>query len=294
MEKFRDKLKRGEFVYTTEIGPPKGVSMSGIFDELELVRGRVDAINVTDQQSAVMRLGSVAASRLLIEKGYEPICQVTCRDRNRIALQSDVLSAYALGIQNILIMTGDHPLLGDHPDAKPVYDLDSVELLHVIRELHKGSDLAGKKLSSSPSFCVGAVVNPGAEPLEPEIIKMEKKVAGGAVFFQTQAIFDVRKLENFVYNIRHVMPKIKLLGGIVPLSSVKMARYMNANIPGVSIPEETIVRLEKGANITSESVAIAADLVAGIREICDGIHFMPIRANHLVAMILDRIGVKAE
>jgi len=290
MDKFKDKLRKGKFVLTTEIGPPKGVSLDGIFEELECVKGRVDAVNVTDQQSAVMRLGSIAASRALIDRGYEPICQVTCRDRNRIALQSDLLSAFSLGVENILIMTGDHPLLGDHPQAKAVYDLDSVSLLNAARSLEKGTDLAGKKLDTVPDFCIGAVVNPGAEPLEPEIIKMEKKVAGGAEFFQTQAVFEVEKFEEFTRSIKHLRPKIKLLGGIVPLRSAKTARYMNANVPGVFIPEPMIERVEKAGDVTEEAAALAADILNAIRGMCDGIHFMPIRANYLVARILDKAG----
>jgi len=294
MKKFRDKLKDGKFVFTTEIGPPKGVHMDDIFRELDHIAGRVDAVNVTDQQSAIMRLGSVAASKALIDKGFEPICQFTCRDRNRIALQSDLLSASLLGIENILIMTGDHPLLGDHPQAKPVYDLDSVSLLKAVESLGKGFDLSGRKLDGSPDFCVGAVVNPGADPLEPEIIKMEKKIACGAVFFQTQAIFNIKLFENFIKSIKHLRSGIKILGGVVPLKSAGMARYMNANIPGVFIPEDIVEKMEKASDVSERSAEIAANIVGEIRGMCDGIHFMPIRANHLVRKILDKLDGVAE
>ena len=290
METLKQKFEKGKFVFTTEVGPPKGVSLDAVFSELEYVKGKVDAVNVTDQQSAVMRLGSVATSKMLLEKGFEPVCQVSCRDRNRIALQSDLLSAYVLGVKNILIMTGDHPLLGDHPQAKPVYDLDSVSLLRAVKELERGVDLSGKKLNAAPSFCVGAVVNPGADPLEPEIIKMEKKVSEGAEFFQTQAVFDVPAFEKFTKSIEHLRPKIKLLGGIVPLRSAAMARYMNANIPGVFIPDETIDRLDRARDVEEESCRIAKGILSEIRGMCDGIHFMPIKGNHLVARILEMIG----
>ncbi len=289
MQTLRDKLNKNIFVITTEIGPPKGVDIRGILSELECVKGRVDGVNVTDQQSAVMRLGSIATSKHLIDNGFEPICQITCRDRNRIALQSDLLSAFSLGIRNVLLMTGDHPLLGDHPEAKPVYDLDSSTLLHAASELQKGVDLSGKKLEGAPEFFIGAVVNPGADPLEPEIIKMEKKVSEGAEFFQTQAIFDVKSFEKFLNNIKSFRSKIKILGGIVPLRSAKMARFMNANIPGVSVPEDIIERIEKTSDVVSESVAISADIMLAIKDLCDGVHFMPIKANHLVAKTLDRI-----
>lgn len=291
MSRFEELLKNGKFAVTTEIGPPKGVDLSGIFAELESIKGRVDGINVTDQQSSVMRLGSVATGRFLFEKGYEPICQLACRDRNRIALQSDLLSAYALGVRNILVMTGDHPLLGDHPQAKAVYDLDSIGLLHAIKELQGGHDLAGNKLESSPKFYVGAVVNPGADPLEPEIIKMEKKVAEGAEFFQTQAIFQPESFAKFTEAIKHLRPEIKLLAGIVPLRSAKMARYMNANIPGVFVPEDVIEKLEKATDVAAESAAIAADIFNSVKGMADGVHFMPIKGNHLVAKILDKLGL---
>jgi len=289
MSKLKKSLESGKFVFTTEIGPPKGVSLDSIFRELENVRERVDGVNVTDQQSAVMRLGSVAASKFLNDSGYESICQITCRDRNRIALESDMLSAYALGVRNIVIMTGDHPLLGDHPQAKAVYDLDSITLLHAVKELQEGRDLSGNILESAPDFYVGAVVNPGADPLEPEIIKMEKKVSEGAKFFQTQAIFDAETFESFTREIKHFRSKIKLLGGIVPLRSSKMARYMNTNIPGVVIPEEIVDALDKASDVEKEAVSIALNTLDSIRGMCDGIHFMPIKANHMVAKILDKV-----
>ncbi|MBF0217189.1 MAG: methylenetetrahydrofolate reductase [Candidatus Omnitrophica bacterium] len=289
---FKEKLEKGLFVWTTEVGPPKGVNMEPVFGELESVRGKVDAVNVTDQQSAVMRMGPIAAGKALIDRGYEPICQFTCRDRNRIALQSDLLSAYALGIRNILIMTGDHPLLGDHPQAKPVYDLDSITLLSAANGLEGGVDMAGKKLNASPVFYAGGVVNPGAEPLEPELIKMEKKISRGAKFFQTQAIFNLDIFGKFIEAIKPFRARIKLLGGIVPLRSVKMAEYMNANIPGVFIPDEVIERLRGASDIEKESVAISAELVEKLRPVCDGIHFMPIKGNHLVARILEKVGSK--
>ncbi|MFH1665182.1 MAG: methylenetetrahydrofolate reductase [Candidatus Omnitrophota bacterium] len=294
MSEFKRALTGGKFVITTEIGPPKGVSLETVFRELECVRGRVDAVNVTDQQSSVMRLGAIVTSKNLKDNGFEPICQFACRDRNRIALQSDILSAYALGIRNVLVMTGDHPLLGDHPQAKAVYDLDSIGLLHAIKELQDGRDIAGNKLESVPSFCVGAVVNPGADPLEPEIIKMEKKVCEGAWFFQTQAVFDPGLFGEFIKAIKHLRGRIKLLGGIVPLRSVKMARYMNANIPGVAIPDAIIETMENAADVEKESVAISADIVASIREMCDGVHFMPVRGNHLVARILDKMSFRLD
>ena len=168
---FKEKIQSGKFLVTSEIGPPKGIETAHILEDAELIRGRVDAINVTDLQSSVMRLGSLAVCSLLKQKGFEPVLQVTCRDRNRLALQSDILSAAALGIENILILTGDHTTMGDHPDAKPVFDLDSVQLLQVAGKLQAGTDMKGNKLIGvSPKFCLGAVVNPGADPIEPQIL----------------------------------------------------------------------------------------------------------------------------
>ena len=180
---FCDKIRSGKFLVTSEIGPPKGIDVKGVLEDADLIKGRVDAVNVTDLQSSVLRLGSLALCHLLKDRGVEPILQMTCRDRNRLALQSDLLSATVLGIENVLVLTGDYPSAGDHPEAKPVFDLGSVELLDVIKGLQAGFDMKGNALKGAPKFCVGAVVNPGAEPLEPEIIKMEKKIEAVAPLF---------------------------------------------------------------------------------------------------------------
>ncbi len=271
---------------TSEIGPPKGIDIRQLLEDAELIRNRVDAINVTDLQSSVMRLGSLAVSSLLKHHGFEPIYQLTCRDRNRLALQSDLLSAAALGIENILILTGDHPELGDHPDAKPVFDLDSVQLLQVAKILESGADMKGNRLvGSSPKFCLGAVVNPGAEPLEPQIIKMEKKIAAGAEFFQTQAVYDLRIFENFLNKTKHL--KTKIIAGIVLLKSAGMARYMNQNVAGVSVPDNLIKEMEEAKDKTALSVEIASRLIKELKPICDGIHIMPIGLDKVVPRVLD-------
>src|SRR5512136_1017632 len=197
----------------------------------ERVRGKVDAVNVTDQQSSVMRLGSLAGCTLLKQWGMEPVLQMTCRDRNRIALQSDLLSAYALGIENVLCLTGDYVTLGDHPEAKPVFDLDSVSLLETAVNLEEGRDLAGKKLKGSPTFFLGACVSPEADLLEPQIIKMEKKVEAGAQFFQTQAIYDAKKFADFMSMVRYL--RVPILAGMVVLRSAAMGRYMNEKAAGI-------------------------------------------------------------
>ncbi|MCK9594465.1 MAG: methylenetetrahydrofolate reductase [Candidatus Omnitrophica bacterium] len=287
---FKEKIRQGSFVLTSEIGPPKGIETVKLLEDAELIRTRVDAINVTDLQSSVMRLGSLAVSSLLKQKGFDPVFQVTCRDRNRLALQSDILSAAALGIENLLILTGDYPTLGDHPQAKPVFDLDSVQLLQVVRQLQAGADMNGNKLEgSAPEFCVGAVVNPGADPIEPQIIKMEKKIEAGAEFFQTQAIYDAGIFENFLSKTKHL--KVPILAGIVLLKSAGMARFMNKNVAGVSVPDELIKEMEETKDKVSQSVAIASRLIKQLRPMCQGIHIMPIGWDKKVPLVLDAAGL---
>lgn len=283
---FKDKIRSGKFVVTSEIGPPKGIETAQLLEDAELIRGKVDGINVTDLQSSVMRLGSLAVCSLLKQKGFEPILQVTCRDRNRLALQSDILSAAALGIENILILTGDHTTLGDHPDAKPVFDLDSVQLLQVARKLEQGLDMRGNKLEGTlPKFCLGAVVNPGADPIEPQILKMEKKIAAGAEFFQTQAVYDIKVFENFLNKAKHL--KTTILAGIVLLKSAGMARYMNKNVSGVFVPDNLIKEMEETKDKTAKSVEIASRIIKELKPMCQGIHIMPIGWDKVVPRVLE-------
>ena len=277
---------------TSEIGPPKGIETKTILEDAELIRGRVDAINVTDLQSSVMRLGSLAVCSLLKQKGFEPIFQVTCRDRNRLALQSDILSAAALSIENLLILTGDHTTLGDHPEAKPVFDLDSVQLLQVVRKLQEGFDMRANKLEGlAPKFCVGAVVNPGADPLEPQIIKMEKKIEAGAEFFQTQAVYDINIFEIFLSKIKHL--KTTILAGIVLLKSAGMARYMNENVAGVTVPQNLIDEMSAAPkeDRAKRSIEISARLIKELKPMCQGIHIMPIGWDKKVPLVLEAAGL---
>ena len=286
--RFREKLASHKFIITAEIAPPKGISLNKTLEEIEPVRGRVDAVNVTDLQSSVMRMSSLAASILLKERGFEPILQMTCRDRNRLALQSDALSAAAFGIENILALTGDHPSLGDHPEAKPVFDIDAVQLIDILRTLEKGVDMnSNKLLGELPKFCIGGVVNPGADPLEPEIIKMEKKCDAGALFFQTQAVYDLQLFENFLKESRHI--KTKILAGIVFLKSEKMANYMNENVPGVVVPRNIIDEMASARDKKSKSVEISVRLIKELKNMCSGVHLMPIGWNSVLSSVLDSI-----
>jgi len=287
---FKEKIQTGKFLLTSEIGPPKGIETAKLLEDAELIRGRVDGINVTDLQSSVMRLGSLAVCSLLKQKGFEPIFQMTCRDRNRLALQSDLLSAAALGIENVLILTGDHTTLGDHPDAKPVFDLDSVQLLQVARKLEAGMDMNGNKLDGAfPKLCLGAVVNPGADPIEPQIIKMEKKIEAGAEFFQTQAIYDIKIFENFLSKTKHL--KTTILCGVVLLKSAGMARFMNKNVSGVFVPDNLIKEMEETKDKQAKSVEIAARLVKELKPMCNGIHIMPIGWDKIVPRVIDASGL---
>jgi len=284
---FAEKLKNGNFVITSEVGPPKGTNIEKILEEAEALKGKVDGFNVTDLQSSVMKLGSLAVCHLLVKKDLEPIFQITCRDRNRLALQSDLLSAYVLGIRNVLILTGDHPVLGDHPEAKPVFDLDSVSLLKVASTLMEGEDMKNNKLDGKPEFFLGAVVNPGADPLEPQLIKMEKKIEVGAKFFQTQAIYDLRKFEEFMKKAEKY--KVPILGGIVLLKSAGMAKYMNEKVAGVSVPERYIkmmARAKKGTR-AKVSIQIGAELIKGIKQLCQGVHIMPLGWERYVPRLLE-------
>jgi len=287
--KLTELFQQGKFAITSENGPPKGTDVTEMLENAELLRGRVDAMNITDQQSSVMRLGSLAASSLLKQRGIEPVFQLTCRDRNRIALQSDLLSAAVLGIENVLCLTGDYVGMGDHPDAKPVFDLDSVSLLETVRRLKNGRDLANEELKGSPSFCVGAVVAPAADPVEPQIIKMEKKVKAGAQFIQTQAVYDVKAFESFMNQVKHL--NVPIMVGIVLLRSAGMARFMNRNVAGIHVPDALIEEMDKAEDRSKKGIEIAARLIREMKGMCQGVHIMAIGTEKLVPAILDEAGL---
>jgi len=285
MSALSQQLDQGRFAVTTEIVPPKGIDIDEIIEVARSLWPHVQAININENPHAVMRISSLAVSRILVENGMEPVVHVTTRDKNRLALQSDLLGAAVLGIENVLVVSGDHQSLGDHKEAKPVYDLDTVQMLHVISRLMSGEDLAGNPLMGTPCFFPGAAVNPQAEIPELEIIKMEKKARAGARFFQTQAVYDLNALAAFMEQIRHL--KVKVLAGIVPLKSARMGRFMNENIPGIRVPDALLERMEKTGDREAESLAIARDLIAGCREICDGVHLMTIGWYHKVSALLE-------
>lgn len=282
----------GKFVITAEVGPLKGTDTSEIMEVGELLKDKVHGVNVTDQQSSVMRLGSLSACHLLKQKGLEPILQMTCRDRNRIALQSDLLNAHVLGIENVLALTGDFPSLGDHPQAKPVYDLDSVQLLWTIKQLNEGYDISGNKLKGKTNFFPGAVVTPGADTeagFELQMIKMEKKIEMGAKFFQTQAVYDLKSFEKFMKRAEKF--NIPILAGVIPLKSAGMAKFMNKNVAGVFVPDELIKKMAEAKDRIKTGVEIAADLIKQLKNMCHGVHIMAIGWEKKVPTIISASGL---
>lgn len=285
-------FEAGKFVITTEVGPLKGTDTTEIIELAEILQGKVDAANVTDQQSSVMRLGSLATCHMLKERGLDVVFQVTCRDRNRIALQSDLLSAWVLGIENVLALTGDLPALGDHPQAKPVYDLDSVQLLYTIQKLNEGFDLSGNELKGKPELFAGAVVNPGADTeaaLELQLLKMETKIAAGAKFFQTQAIFEPARFAEFMKRAEQF--KVPVLAGVIPLKSAGMARFMNKNVSGVFVPDQFIDQMVAAEDKVKTGLEITAVLVKELKDMCQGIHIMAIGWEKKVPTILEMAGL---
>lgn len=291
MSNLAESIAAGKFVVTAEVGPPKGTDVAHLLEMTELLRDHVDAINVTDQQSSVMMLGSLTVCHLLRQRGIESVFQVTCRDRNRIALQSDLLSAAVLGIENVLCLTGDYVTLGDHPQAKPVFDLDSVTLLRAMAVLQEGHDLAGKPLRGTPTFFPGAVVSPEANPLGPQIAKMEKKVAAGARFFQTQAVYDPAQFETFVRQVEHL--HVPILVGIILLKSAGMARFMNSNVAGVNVPDGLIEEIGSASrpDRPAKAVEIAARLIRDMKGLCQGVHIMTLGWERYVPQLLQEAGL---
>ncbi|MBK5093765.1 MAG: methylenetetrahydrofolate reductase [Actinobacteria bacterium] len=282
-------LDNGKFLVSGEIGPPKGPDIEEMKEHIELLKDKVHAMNITDNQSSVMRYPSLATALLIKEAGGEPNLQVTCRDRNRMAIEADLLFAYTRGIRSVLCLTGDSVPVGDHKDAKPVFDIESVQLINLIRTMEEGKDLGGNEMNAPVKFFKGAIVTPEAVPLEPQLIKFEKKVEAGAKWFQTQAIYDMDNFAKFMKTARDY--PVKIQAGLVLLVSVGMARYMNGNVPGVFVPDDLIDEMasaEKGKAIDT-GIKIMARQVKQIREegLADGVHIMAIGKEGVVSRILE-------
>ncbi len=295
---FQREIQSGKFVVTGEIGPPKGVNMDPMMHEAdEFLKGKITAVNVTDIQTAVMRAGSMCGVKLLLEHDIEPVLQMVTRDRNRLALQSDLLTAYVFGCRNVLCLTGDHVTMGDHPGAKPVYDLDSVSLLEAITKLEAGTDMGldmkgnANVLDGAPSFFKGCCVTPCADEVDPQIIKLEKKVEAGAQFVQTQAVYDPAAFEKFMKKAEHI--DVPILVGIVMLKTAGMGKYMNRGVPGVVVPDAIIQRMAdcEKEDRQKVSIDICGELVAQMKDMCQGAHLMTLGWDHCVPDIIEAAGL---
>ena len=291
--RFKEALNSGKFIITSEVAPPKGTNLEKVLHHIELLKDKVDAINVTDHQSSVMRFPSIGGCLAIKESGGEPILQMTCRDRNRLALQAELLFASSRGINNVLCLTGDAVPVGDHKEAKGVFDLDSLQLLKTVRLMESGKDLGGNDLDGAVEFCAGATVTPEAQPLEPQFIKFEKKIEAGAEFFQTQGIYDLDNFSRFMEKARKF--PVKILAGIILLSSARMAKFMTANVPGIFVPQNLIDELAAvpKEEMLDKGIEIAGRMIAALKKdaICDGVHIMAIGKEEVVPDILAAAGL---
>ena len=284
--KLKENLKNNVFVYTSELSPERGTGLSKMKATYDLLKDRVTAFNITDNQGANMKMSSLAGSIYIKQAGGEPVFQQTCRDRNRMALESDLLGAAAFGVQNVLTLTGDYISFGDHKHAKAVYDIDSVNLIEIVKGLNAGVDMNGNKLNGPTDFYIGAAVNPESVPLEPQLIKFEKKIAAGGDFFQTQAVFDVAKFVKF-YDFYKNFKDIKIIAGIYILKSAKTARFMDKSIPGIYITEQIINELENAPDPLKKGIEIAARTAKEIKSIINGIHIMAYSIEDKIPLFLD-------
>jgi methylenetetrahydrofolate reductase (NADPH) len=295
VSRLEEKIRSGAFVVTTELTPPKGTDLSDLFAKAELLKPFVDAVNLTDSPRARMAIEPKSVAHLLIDRGVEPIVQITARDRNRIAIQGDLLGASVLGVQNFVFMSGDQPKNGDHPDAKPVFDLPASGLLSAARSLAQGRDMAGNELKGTPQLFLGATANPGAADLNAEIENTRRKVDAGAQFLQTQAIFDPAMMEQFITAAG--LRDVALLAGIIPLKSAKMAAWLNGNVPGIHVPEALLQEMQSAADAGREEAAgieIAARLVRAMQGVCAGVHIMAIGWEAHTPQILQASGIRGD
>jgi len=291
-------LRAGHFAFTGELGPPRGTSVEAVREKASHLKGMVDSVNITDNQTAMVRMSSWAASLIAVDEGLEPNYQMVCRDRNRLAMQADILGAYAHGIRNILCLSGDHQQFGDHPSAKGVFDIDSMQLIRMVKHMcDDGKFLSGADIDTPPKMFIGAAANPFAEPFEWRVHRLAKKAEAGADFVQTQCIYNMKKMREWVKqaNDMGLTEKVYILAGITPMKSLGMARYMKNNVPGMDVPDEIIDRL-KGAGrgkYAEEGIKMACEQIEEFREMkgVAGIHLMAIEWEHMVPEIAERAGV---
>jgi len=289
-------LAGGHFAVTGELGPPKGTSADFVRRKAEILRSYVDAINITDNQTAVVRMCSVAACAILKQAGLDPVMQMTCRDRNRIAIQSDVLGAVALGVGNLLCLSGDHQKFGNHPESKNVHDVDSMQLIQMVRRMRDDAQfLSGDKVSGGVRLFVGAAANPFADPFDFRPLRLEKKVRAGADFIQTQGVYDVERFARYMERVceRGLHEQVHILAGIIPMKSAGMARYMRDYVAGLSVPDELVERMEDAKDAKEEGVRITLEIIEQMREIegVQGIHIMAVAWEDIVPVIVERAGL---
>ncbi|HEC34475.1 MAG TPA: methylenetetrahydrofolate reductase [Chloroflexi bacterium] len=289
-------LAEGYFAVTGELGPPKGTSADFVRRKAEILRNYVDAVNVTDNQTAVVRMSSVAACAIIKQMGLDPVMQMTCRDRNRIAIQADILGAVALGIGNLLCLSGDHQKFGNHPESKNVHDIDSMQLIQIVRHMRDDARfLSGDKVSGGVEMFIGAAANPFADPFDFRPIRLEKKVRAGADFIQTQGVFDVDRFIRYMELVRErgLHERVHILAGVIPMKSAGMARYMRDYVAGLSVPDELVERMENAEDAKEEGVRITLEIIEQLREIegVHGIHLMAVAWEDIVPVIVERAGL---
>jgi len=295
MTNLSEKIRTKSFVVTTELTPPKGIDLSDIFAKADALKGLVDGINLTESPRARMAIEPKSVARLLLERGLEPIVQFTARDRNRIALQSDILGAAALGVGNVVFMTGDNPKNGDHPDAKPVFDLNTGEMLSVARTLRGGHDMTGNELKGAPDLFIGATANPGSKDLAAEVANTRHKIEAGAQFLQTQALYDAPSLIRYMEALKS--DNVALLVGIIPLKSIKMATWLNGNVPGITVPEALLKEMGSVAGDADaelkKGIEIAARIIREVQSYCAGVHLMTMGWEKHIPAILRESGLRS-
>ncbi len=292
-------LSSGAFAVTAELGPPKGTDLEVVRRKMDLLRGRCDAVNVTDNQTAIVRLSSVAACALLVQAGLEPVMQMTCRDRNRLAIQADIFGASALGVRNLLCLTGDHQVFGNHPAAKNVYDLDSIQLIHLVRRLRdEGRTEGGDAVEGAVPMFVGGAANPFGDPFEMRIVRLAKKVAAGADFIQTQCIFDLPRFKAYMQRVVELglHEKVHIMAGVMPLKSGAAARFIDQNVAGISVPAGIIKRMSgagRGQKARDEGLRLCAETIQQVRDIegVAGVHIMAVEWEEAVGPITEMAGL---
>ncbi len=290
----KEKIASNRFIVCGELGPPQSCNGDVIRKKTVYFKGLVDAVNITDNQTAIVRLSSIAAAKILLEEGIEPIIQMTCRDRNRIAIQSDLLGAAALGIENVLCLTGDHQRFGNHPESKGVFDLDSIQLVATLAQMNEGFLLSGDEMKTKPHFTIGAGANPFANPFEMRLIRLYKKVTAGAQFIQTQPVFDLELFQRWMKKVREMglHEKTAILAGVMPVKSVKALLHMQEEVPGVKIDKKYISRMEQASDPKEEGIKMAVEIIHSLKTIegIRGIHFMPVMWESITPVILKEAG----